>query len=452
MFQFAHRFNSARRASKLFRARDSGNVTILLGLSIFAVFFSLGCAIDYARYDSTRTALLAAADSAAMQVAASSQTSKSALDAMAAANLVKNYDEERYGAIVSQSLDVNSAAVTLDVTARYKTSFMRLAGIYELDLPVSTEVRKSGSNVEVALVLDTTGSMSGTKISTLRTAATDFVDTVVWDTQTPFYSKVAIVPYAMGVNLGTRAATARGNVSGGTCTTPGCSSYRFTNANNNPRTLNISNCVSERTGTHAFTDDPPSTARVGRNYASTNNPCGSAELLPLSASKSTLRNTISNLTASGSTAGQIGIAWGWYALSKDFSMWSGSSEPAAYGTQNVKKIAVIMTDGQFNTSYCNGVIARNSGGGSGSADDKINCNATNGASNTQATTLCTAMKAKGIIIYTIAFDVAGDPAAQAIMSNCASGSSYAYSADSTAELRAAFAEIGRKITSLRLSR
>lgn len=78
-------------------------------------------------------------------------------------------------------------------------------------------------------------------------------------------------------------------------------------------------------------------------------------------------------------------------------MWSGSSTPA-YGADEVSKIAVIMTDG----------------------DDKIDCNATNGNATSQAEQLCTAMKARGITIYTIGFDIEHDETAIEVMTDCAS--------------------------------
>jgi hypothetical protein len=126
--------------------------------------------------------------------------------------------------------------------------------------------------------------------------------------------------------------------------------------------------------------------------------------------------------------------------------------PAAYGTERVNKIAVIMTDGEFNTAYCNGVIARSSGNGSGSPDDKINCDATNGSAADQARLLCAAMKKKGIAIYTIGFDIADDPAAKTVMTECASSKKHAYLAATDAELRATFREIGKRVSALRLSR
>ena len=60
------------------------------------------------------------------------------------------------------------------------------------------------------------------------------------------------------------------------------------------------------------------------------------------------------------------------------SLWPTANQPAAYNAPNLIKVVVLMTDGSFNSVYCNGVIAPNSISGSGSTDDHINCNATNG--------------------------------------------------------------------------
>ena len=74
-----------------------------------------------------------------------------------------------------------------------------------------------------------------------------------------------------------------------------------------------------------------------------------------------------------------------------------------------------MTDGDFNTPYCTGVISKDATTGSGAAGDHIDCNATNGNSFYQAEELCTAMKAKGITVYTVGFDRRHDQTAKDMM-------------------------------------
>ena len=69
------------------------------------------------------------------------------------------------------------------------------------NLKATTNVVRASNNLEVAVVLDITGSMSG-DMDSLRSAATKLVDIVVQDVQTPYYSKLAIVPYSNAVNVG----------------------------------------------------------------------------------------------------------------------------------------------------------------------------------------------------------------------------------------------------------
>ena len=53
-------------------------------------------------------------------------------------------------------------------------------------------------------------------------------------------------------------------------------------------------------------------------------------------------------------------------------LWPSANQPKAYNTDKLVKYAILMTDGEYNTMYCNGAQARNSNG------PDINCNATNG--------------------------------------------------------------------------
>jgi hypothetical protein len=93
----------------------------------------------------------------------------------------------------------------------------------------------------------------------------------------------------------------------------------------------------------------------------------------------------------------------------------------------VRKIAVLMTDGQYNKQYY----------GPGSTS--------------QARTMCGNMKAQGIEVYTIGFQVSGT--AQATLRDyCATDSSHHYDATSGDELRQAFRDIALRLAQLRLSK
>ena len=183
-------------------------------------------------------------------------------------------------------------------------------------------------------------------------------------------------------------------------------------------------------------------------------------IVPLTNNKTLLKDQIDLLQAAGSTAGHLGVAWGWYLLSPYWgSLWPAASQPASYsdlalldarGLPLLRKIVVLMTDGEFNTAYCNGVISGNSASGSGSTSDHIACDATNGTSFQQAESLCTNMKASGILVYTIGFTLASQSAWD-LMTNCATYASHAYLASTGDELRQVFREIATRIASLRLT-
>ena len=179
---------------------------------------------------------------------------------------------------------------------------------------VTSEVTRPGNNLEVAMVLDNTGSMAGSPMTSLQSAANQLIDLVVSPTQTPYYSKIAIVPYSNSVNAGTYVNSVRGAATSGTLTDAvGDTKIKFTPYSGASKpTFNVSSCVSERIGAHAFDDTSYATANVGWVYPPTdgNNNCITASIQPLSSDTTTLHNEISFLTSSGSTAVHIGIAWG----------------------------------------------------------------------------------------------------------------------------------------------
>jgi Flp pilus assembly protein TadG len=242
--------------------------------------------------------------------------------------------------------------------------------------------------------------------------------------------------------------------SGGTvsCVLAGCQYYLYTNREGDLRRQEISTCVTERTSS-AFTDAPPSVALLGRNYASDNNPCLPTTIQPLTYDKTVLHKLANSLAATGSTAGHIGIGWGWYMVSPNFKgPWPAASQPAVGDTKNVIKAVVIMTDGAFNTFYCNGVIAKSSGSGSGNEGNKINCDSPNKDAFAQAKALCSAMHTERIRVYTVAFDVGGIAKAKEIMTHCASEPAFAFDATTGADLSNVFAAIGENLSSLRITR
>lgn len=236
------------------------------------------------------------------------------------------------------------------------------------------------------------------------------------------------------------------------CTEYGCTYYYFSNAAGGYNFYQINNCATERT-THAFDDTAPSTTSLGLNYSSGGTDCIGQTIVPLTSDKTVLHAMANSLVAANSTAGHLGLAWGWYLVSPNFGyLWPTASQPAAYTAPNLIKAVILMTDGQFNIQYCNGVLSKDSNNGTSS--QKINCNAPNGSSHDQAVALCNAIKtpANNTVLYTVGFYLGGDTTSLNFLRDCATDPAHFFQADSASDLDNAFTSIAQSLNKLRISK
>lgn len=457
-------------ANTNFATDKSGNVTMVFGLSILLMFTTGGGTVDFARYHHAKTKLHAALDSAvlaggrALQVSGSDDTSIAILAA-------QQYFEKMRPAGLTGSDPVftvveNGTVLRAQSNLSLNTPFLSLIGIDSLPANIMTEAAISaganaGTNLEISLMLDTTGSMSGQKIADLKLAAKDLVDIVVWSDQSQHTSRVALAPFSARVNVGSYLQSV--------------SDVHATRTFNGTERKGIT-CVTERTGADALTDEKPvgnatvsahrgdrgTTARDNQNNYSSTGLCRISsngtwyeipEIMPLTSDKTALKSRIDNLPAVGSTAGSLGTAWAWYLLSPKWEgIWQGSNLPAPYseitalgpkGQPKLRKVAVLMSDGIYNTS------GGQNFGDSSSEAQTISAN---------AVALCNNMKAAGIKVYTVGFQLGSNQLAIDTLKSCASREaddpvetpSYFFSAATGSELRGAFRQIALQLATLRL--
>jgi len=442
-------------------ADRSGNVAILYAMLAVVLMASIGAAVDIGRWLHARDQTISAVDAALLAGGRALQTNANdTAGAIAAA-------QEFYAQNVSSRIPVTGDSIAFQIggdgmsmsasgTAYIKTPFLQFASIDQLPLLSTAQTQFSqaqlavggngGQNIEIAMMLDITGSMAGQKLQDLKDSASDLVNIVIWNDQSKFTSKVAIVPFSEDIRLPTSTAL---NKARGT-TLPSSKSVSST-------TYYLSDCVVERTGTQKYTDTAPATGQyVMGHYTSSSTGSGSskkgvctvpttAAIAPLSSDKQSLLAKITSLSAAGGTAGHLGTAWAWYTLSPNWSSLWPANAPAAYGAENLEKIAILMTDGEYNTQYDSNGISVNQNASS--------CpQAANGCSTAQARALCTAMKAKGIVVYTVGFQLGGNQTAIDTVNQCATDSGKTYTADDGEQLKQAFRDIALKLTSLYLSK
>jgi len=598
------RIGAVARFFRRFR-NDSGAVAIwfaVMALPIAVLGFGL---IDVNRASVEKRQLQDALDAATLLAARSTATTDSGMQDIGEPALKAQLASGGDATLKTSSFKIVGTKVVGSATASVTPVIANLWLQGDMTIGANAEVARASTNLEVSIVLDITGSMRGQKLTDLKAAAKDLIDLVVAPSQTPYYSKAALVPFDVGVNLGAHADGARGAVTGaraitdaswatgparsisaitktnpvritsnghgfsngdvvwirgvggmtqinnkaftivgvtsntfqlknvngshygtyswggtvqkcetadcdvvitanghglgdgdrvyitgvrgmtqinnqaftvanstsntfslagvngasyGTytsggstwCLVAGCQYFELTDNNGDQRQFQITPCATERIGTNAYTDAAPGGSPVGKMYTPDGSGCPSAAIFPLSTDKTALKAAITALDDGGSTAGQIGAAWGWYMLSPNFaSLWPTASQPAAYTAPDVLKVMVFMTDGDFNTAYCNNVLSKDS---QGRDDEQINCRATNGDPTVQAQAICTAAKLKGVVIYTVGFQVSRGSAAETFIKACATDSGHVYLPSSGSLLKDAFSAIGRDITKLRLSK
>ncbi len=209
-----------------------------------------------------------------------------------------------------------------------------------------------------------------------------------------------------------------------------------------------SDCLVERPGAQAYTDASPSTAGIGISYTS-NGACTTTNYVtPLTSNKTRLNAAIDDLSTGGNTAGQLGAAWSWYMISPNFAdIWDKEVEnkPLNYDHEDLIKVAVLMTDGEFNSATCYGVVT-------GSAGSTWNAQCDGKDAFAQAEAICTNMKAQGVTVYTVGLAINTALYADDFLINCASNPQYAHLASDEEALKSAFKKIAQSISRLRLSK
>jgi Flp pilus assembly protein TadG len=198
-----------------FRADERGVFAVIFGLMALVLVAMAGAAVDYTSMETARNKMQIALDSAALGLApkiysqTEEQLRKSAEDLV-----LERLNDDRF-AISVDSADATTATGTLQLngTITVPMAFVQLVGIPSMTTSITSEATRGSVNLEVAVALDTTGSMGTTGIETLQTALATLIPLVVHDQQTPTYSKMALVPYSTAVNVSTAYATeARGTV------------------------------------------------------------------------------------------------------------------------------------------------------------------------------------------------------------------------------------------------
>lgn len=431
-----------RLTTKSFLKDRSGNFSLAFAVLATALLMSAGLAINYAQLSMARSNLNNAVDGAVTSTARDITTG--VIEVRDAEKMIRAFLEANSGtAFIGEGINVEhievdrtAKTVAVAASANVGVAFPLFSGADTRRVSTVSKSLYSDRLIEVAMMLDVTGSMAGHKIEDLKSAAKTAVNTFLagQDKAGPRV-RVAIVPYADSVNVGSlAAAVVHAESDHETGEPPAADDPVFVS------TTAPDDCATERKGRYQYSDAGPNAAKVNRDYRLIY--CPSARMQPLTASITELEASINAFRADGFTAGHIGVQWSWYMLSEKWADYlPAGSRPAKANPRKVAKYAILMTDGQFNTAFADVGKREKTRGGQPYK------------SRSKAERLCAEMKRDGIEVFTIGFDLDNSDA-RSVMKRCASrdkGSvQHYYEAADGAALEAAFLEIAANIERLTL--
>lgn len=201
---------------RTFKSDRSGATATLFGFVSVLLMITIGVAFDSARLysisDKVRNALDAAALAGAKLLDEEGASDTDVQNrVLAYFNTYKSQIEKASVTLGTPQVATNRPdySVTVNVDVAYDTAFGKLINVPLVRFAPSSTVVFKTKKIELAMVLDITGSMcepgsqpctSGPKISGLKTAAKDMIDVLAANGPVAQAVRVAVVPYSSSVD------------------------------------------------------------------------------------------------------------------------------------------------------------------------------------------------------------------------------------------------------------
>ena len=420
---------------RFWRNRDGG-VGPVLALSALPLFGVVGAAIDYGRVATVRTEMQNSLDATALMLSKEAQGMSGAdigTKASAYFNALFTNPQATNIQITEEFGSPQEGNFSLKIrgSATVNTLFARLFGQSAITFSASTEVLWGIKKLNLALVLDNTGSMAqNQKMTNLKAAAHNLLTTLKNAAKQPGDVKVAIVPFATDVNVGksnvnaswidwTDWEAANGTCSNNTYTSKStCESHGKTWT---PKAHSQWNgCVNDRDQNNDVSNTVPvagSPATLFRAHQASACP---ASMMPLSEDWTALNNKVDAMTPTGNTNVTIGMAWGFQLLSPVAPFNAPAPAP------DLDKVIVILTDGT------------NTQNRSSSTESVIDA---------RTSKVCDNIKAANIRVYTVRV-LDGNAT---LLQGCASKPSMYYDVSQAVQLNGVFGSIAQNLANLRIA-
>jgi len=449
-----------------------------MAIAILPISLLIGAATDFRRIETVRSGLQDTTD-AAILAGAKAYLATGASDPLrlraarqaAGATLAGNSDfsPEMLKDLTWTVAHATDGGGELVMTSRAQVP-LAFGGLFGMQsVPVTVDAASVVElRLEVALVLDTTGSMAtNNRIGRLKTATEGLIsqlDAAARQSSRTDPFKIALVPYSNTVRVSPsfqKAGWIDGASSGDRywVTKPEPLMDRFQNYPSGWR-----GCLETRPMPYDVQDTPASPSDPNTQFVpffnsrpgqtDPNAECDLSEIQPLTRDAKSLKKAVRTMQIGGYTNIPIGLAWGWHVLTPETGPFGAAAGAEPYGKADLVKAVVLMTDGENNLGSSPDEYS-----GVGRMDQKrVGVDQTSTAAQRQAALdrrlalLCRNMKARGIVIYTVRVEEGTD----ALLRNCATqrpGEAPKYwNVTDAAQLPAVFNQIGQELIQVRLSR
>ncbi len=401
-----------------FSQHNKGATMTIFALAIVPLLLTIGLAIDFSRTNRGKAAVTETLDAGLLFVAkeyASDATID--VDQRLKDFFAKAFNPNEVKNLVVNAVVGNDNDFTGTASGEVPTTFMSIGSVKTVKFNIIAKV--SMPKMEVALVLDNTGSMNedaadgGTKIDALKQASHDLMDELMGAGPSE-NMKVGIVPYARYVNVGTDKAGEDW------LATP---------------VAGWNGCVGSRNAPLDRSDES-----YGDQVPTVAAGCP-VQVQDLTVDKAVLLSSIDSMSSDSWTDWEdaytyipAGLSWGWRLLSHKAPFATASG-----GASSVSKAIVLMTDGAntVKATYPQHVVNCSGGVCDSNPADMV------------TREMCDNIKAQGITIYSVAFQA--PTGGKAVMEYCASSSSNFYDATDKVALKAAFKNIAKALLRLRVT-
>ena len=455
-----------------FRACCSGNIAMFTSLSIVPIIVLACGAIDVVLMVTAKQRLQAAFDSATLAAASLTNTNdpEETIEDYIKSNLPDSglYDNLEVNIEIEEG-NLNSKLVTVTGELMVDMNFLGLAGMKQAKITASSSAHQSATNIEIAMVLDISSSMSGNKLTSLVQASQDFIDLVLRD-ENKDYTSVSLIPFGGTVNLGDTLFNRYVNTAGGTTLENPSKDDYFIKKEVPYKNFTFTNgdtCIEYQDEDFDLEDIPlnsrPQVPHFVR-YRANNYWCPRPSTAAMfnSNDAAALKARIAAMQLSDGTGLDIGAMWGAKALSPEMRGLVGGNftdRPADFDEEESVKIVVIMTDGEITgqfrprhpdptklTDIRNGKSPRQTiaSAGSPNTDSETKDNA-----SAYFKRVCEEMKDENIVVYTIGFQIKEGKNSDKLLSYCASSTSKYYFVEGL-DLLDAFNSIAASVNSLRI--